>query len=150
MRRTDRRAGTDEMQSASAWILVKMLVEIEPCIQWKNLQLIYFSFSYFIRKIIRVSPPNSENNIDLFLLMGSVCWGSYIKNIYSLSVVLHRHYIQEVTHNNIFHGQFDGMSDCCVFLKIFNMFKCHWSRSKNELWTGVLSTLKQGLESWTE
>lgn len=59
------------MQSASAWILVKMLVEIESCIQLKNLQLIYFSFSY--QKHYQSVTPTSENIIDLLLLMGLVC-----------------------------------------------------------------------------
>lgn len=33
IRRTDMRVGTDEMQAASAWILVKTLAEMKPCIQ---------------------------------------------------------------------------------------------------------------------
>lgn len=86
IRRTDRGVETDEMQSASAWILVKMLVEIEPCIQWNNLQLIYFSFLLFYQKHYQsVTPKQWVRYWSSFINRLGLLWFIYQKYVYSVS-----------------------------------------------------------------
>lgn len=48
------------MLSANAWILLKMLVEIEPCIRWNHLQLIYF-FLFYQKHYQSVTPKEGEH-----------------------------------------------------------------------------------------